>query len=150
MNSNFQIRGDANNPYHLSVGAVILENNQIILLKKANGNVTLPRETMYLKESIKKTLIRGAEEEIGIIVEVEKYLGSQITFFKRPDNTNVEKTTLYFLAKKLKETTKKQELDELEDEIITLDIKNGTDLLKKQGNEEYKILERLIGNKSFH
>lgn len=143
MSTNFQIRGDSNNPYHLSIGAVILEANKVTLLKKKDGSFTLPRETMYSQESIEDSLGRGVQEEIGITPKIEKYLGSQITFFTRPDNTNVEKTTIYFLVTKLADVVKKQELDELEDEVVTIDIQKAIELLKDQNNEEYKILLRV-------
>lgn len=148
MPANFQIRGDSNNPYHLSVGAVILENNEVTLLKKKDGSITLPRETMYLQESVEEALVRGIEEEIGIIIQVEKYLGSQITFFNRPDNTHVEKTTIYFLVTKLRDAVRKQEFDELEDKTFTISIQKGVELLKDQNNVEYKILERVTGDES--
>lgn len=148
MPVNFQIRGDSDNPYHLSVGAVILKINEVTLLKKKDGSYTLPRETMYLQESIEESLVRGMQEEIGIIIKIGKYLGSQTTYFTRPDNTNVEKTTIYFTVTKLNDIIKKQEFDELGDKIIAIDIRKAIELLKNQNNEEYKILQRVAGNKS--
>lgn len=148
MTTNFQIRGDDTNPYHLSVGSVILEKSLVTLLKKKDGSFTLPRETMYSQESIEESLVRGVKEEIGVIVSVDRYLGSIITFFTRPDNTNVEKTTIYFLVTKQKNDVKKQEIDEIEDETISIDIHKAIELLKNQNNEEYNILQRATRDKS--
>lgn len=63
---------------------------------KKDGIYTLPRETVYLRESLEDSLVRGVEEEVGIVVKPKRFLGSQISFFKRSDGSNIEKTTLYF------------------------------------------------------
>lgn len=143
MTKGFLVRGNSTNPHHLSIGAVILEDKKVILLKKGIGIYTLPRETMYSQESLEETLIRGVEAEIGIIVKVEKYIGALITHFPRLDNTLVEKTTLYFLVSKISESVKDQTEDEKNDEVVSLDINEAIEILKSEENEEYKILERL-------
>lgn len=99
-NLGFQTRGDLSNPFHLSVGIVIKDNGKVALVRKNNGYFTIPRETIYSRESIEDALKRGAAEELGIEIYVDKFLGSLITHFKRPDGTDIEKTTIYFLAKR--------------------------------------------------
>ncbi|MCX6727150.1 MAG: NUDIX domain-containing protein [Candidatus Shapirobacteria bacterium] len=138
----FQIKGDHNNPYHLSVSAVVFEGNKLALLKKVDGSYTLPRETINSNESLVNAIFRGLREELGINVSVEKFIGSLITIFKRPDNTKVEKTTLYFICTKRGETNKKQEEDELTDEVVWITKSAAQDLLKTSNNNEWKIVER--------
>ncbi len=148
MLKNFQIKGDFNNPYHLSIGSVVLNKTNVTLLKKSDGSYTLPRETMYSQESLEESLIRGVQEEIGIVVKIEKFLGSLITHFKRLDGSDIEKTTIYFLVNKIDESSKNRENGEAEDEIVQMKIAEAMSLLRKQNNEEYKILSRTLGHKS--
>lgn len=139
-NKGFQTRGDSNNPHHLSVGAVVFDENQIALVKKSDGLFTLPRETMYSEESLTLALQRGLREELGIEVTVEKFIGSQVTFFSRADDTKIEKTTIYFICHKIKGVEKRQEEDELNDEIVWMQIRKAQQILKDCGNEEWKLL----------
>lgn len=143
LNTGFEIRGDKNNPYHLSLGGVILHQARVVLVKKKSGIVTLPRETILSQESIEECLVRGISEEVGFEVKVERFLGSLITHFNRLDNTTIEKTTLYFLLTKVSEDKRNPSIDEIEDEIMYENIGSAIDVLKSQKNDEYKILQRL-------
>jgi ADP-ribose pyrophosphatase YjhB (NUDIX family) len=143
MAKGFQVRGDKNNPYHLSVGAVVVKNGNVALLKKPDGSITLPRETLYSKESIENSLVRGLKEELGVIVEVNKFLGGLKEYFYRPDGTKVEKTTIYFLARTIKSSKKTPQEDELEDEVCWLNSKNAIQKLKEANNQEYKIVQKV-------
>ena len=138
----FQVRGNKNNPYHFSVGAVVIKDGNIALLKKPDDSITLPRETLYSKESIENNLARGLEEELGVIVKVKKYLGSIQEYFYRPDKTRVEKTTAYFLVIATKNTKRNPQKDEMDDEIMWLSPSDALKLLKSSNNKEYKIVQR--------
>lgn len=139
----YELKGDTNNPYHLSVGAVVIKNKKIALIKKPDGYCTLPQETLFLNENLKAGLIRGIKEELGEIVNIKKYLGSLKSYFFRPNGTKIEKTTLYFLAKATSTTKKQQQKDELKDKILWLNKKQITERLKQSKNNETKILEKL-------
>lgn len=89
MQKSFQIRGDKNNPFHLSVGGILVKNDSIYLIQKPDGYLTLPRETVYLDESLDSALIRGFKEELGVIVKVENFLGTLITRFNRSDGSEI-------------------------------------------------------------
>lgn len=143
MTKIFQIRGDSINPYHLSVGGVLLSKGNVFLIKKPDGIYTLPRETTYSNETLLDTLIRGFMEELGLKVTVKNFLGSLKMHFNRPDGTNIEKTTLYFLVEYKKDTIKNQADDELDDEVIDIKLEDAIETLKKQGNDEYLILQRI-------
>lgn len=143
MTYSFLVVGNSNNPYHLSVGGTLLSDGKIWLIKKPDETLTLPRETVYSNESFTATLMRGFVEELGKEVSVSKFLGSLITHFNRPDGTDVEKTTLYFLVEYIGDTMKNQADDEVDDEIIEMGLKQAIETLKKQSNEEYLILQRI-------
>lgn len=143
MSDRVQIRGNSNNPYHLSIGGILLNEGKVFLIKKPDGKITLPRETAYSNESVHDTLIRGFIEELGINIIVLKFLGSLKTHFNRPDGTDIEKTTLYFLVEHKSDTTKNQADDEIDDEVIELELQEAIKVLTKQDNEEYLILQRI-------
>lgn len=107
-------RGTVDHPYHLSVGAVIVNNEGQICChhfgQKTDGTpyegftdfYLLMRETLEMGETIEAALRRGMMEEFGITGEIETYLGSikssyQVT--KANPVVMIEKTTLYFLVK---------------------------------------------------
>ncbi|OGC44070.1 hypothetical protein A2400_00840 [candidate division WS6 bacterium RIFOXYB1_FULL_33_14] len=140
------LRGDKENPYHLSIGQVIINNqNQIALIQKPDGVLTLPRETTYLKESFSEALERGAIEEIGITIKPIRFLGSLITSFNRDSETVIEKSTLYFLSEMLEQTEKKLEEDELEDTVIWINPIEAIEKLNEQENPEAEIVVRASG-----
>ena len=143
MSNRVQIRGDSNNPYHLSVGGVLLKKGKIFLIKKSSGDLTLPRETPYSDETIHVTLMRGFVEELGIDVTVSRFLGSLKTYFNRPDGTNIEKTTLYFLVYYSNKSMKNQADEEVGDEVIELELQEAILNLKEQKNDEFIILQRI-------
>lgn len=140
------LRGDKENPYHLSIGQVIINNqNQIALIQKSSGVLTLPRETTYIEESYAEALVRGAQEEIGVTIKPIRFLGSLITSFNRDSETVIEKSTLYFLSIMLEETENNLELDEIEDTVIWIEPTEAIEKLKEQDNPEYEIIHRAVG-----
>ena len=140
-----QLRGDKDNPYHLSIGQVIEnKSNKIALIKKKNGIITLPRETAYLEENYIDTLRRGAESEVGVTISIIRYLGSLITFFNRDRNSKVEKTTIYFYTKVIDKTEKSLAKYELDDIVIWKDYDETIHLLNSQNNKEAEIVKRVL------
>ena len=97
-------KGSKENPYHLSVGAVVFnEENKICChyfkratLRKVFENFTdfyiLMRETMEMGESIEQALHRGLMEEFGIIGDIITYLGSIKGSYPLGE-VSIEKTT---------------------------------------------------------
>ncbi len=96
------------NPYHLSVGAVVLNDENKVLCHHFNSVeiegsfvedlYVLMRESVSENETLEDALTRGLKEEFGAEVEIEKYLGSIVSTFPR-DSKQIEKTTLYFQCK---------------------------------------------------
>lgn len=95
-------------PYHLSVGAVVLNDNDEVAVhyfsSVSRGGRTytdiyiLVRETLELNESLEEALGRGLAEEMGITATLISYLGPIVaqTPTDSDDSKVFEKTTLYF------------------------------------------------------
>jgi hypothetical protein len=140
------LRGEKENPYHLSIGQVVMDDNsKIALIKKKDGTITLPRETTYLNENYEEALVRGATEELGVIVVPIKFIGSLITEFNREPETVLEKSTLYFLCKVSGTTEQHLEEDELDDTVLWVDSKEAIHMLKGEDNPEAQIVTRTLG-----
>jgi ADP-ribose pyrophosphatase YjhB (NUDIX family) len=134
------------NPYHLSVGAVVLNEKDEVLCHhfssvEVEGNLIedlylLMRETVYENEALEVAIKRGLKEEFGAEVEIEKYLGPIVSAFPR-DGEQIEKTTLYFLCKlKLIDESKRDKNDpESVSEIKFLPM---DELIEKMNSQEEK------------
>lgn len=93
-------------PYHLSVGAVVLNGEGKILvhhypaeIHHGNEVYLLMRETLERDETLESAVKRGLREEFGIQAEIRDFLGSAISdFLHHRNETKVEKTTVYFLC----------------------------------------------------
>lgn len=73
----------------------------------------LMRETLEPDETLEDALHRGLMEEFGATAEIQNYIGSIVSHFKRkPDDVLVEKTTVYFLC-----TMKNQDLSKRSGDI---------------------------------
>jgi len=118
----FEIRGTKDNPYHLSVGAVLSDNGgRIAVIRKRNNYYCLPRETIYTNETLIHGLQRGLKEEVGVRASAGRYLGSLVSPISLPDGTEIEKTTLYFEARVTCFLGKREpEDDERSDEVLWL------------------------------
>jgi len=97
-------RASQKQPYHLSVGAVLFNDEgqiachyfeEIFGLKDI---YILMRETVENGETITATLHRGLLEEFGATAEPMTFLGSLSGFVKEPQ-LRFEKTTLYIVCK---------------------------------------------------
>jgi hypothetical protein len=102
-------RGVPESPYHLSVGAVLYNENNDVACHyfsefqaadqgKLDDFYILMRETIEAVESVEGAVLRGAKEEFGATGEIKRFLGTLVTKFLRGD-TWIEKTTVYFLVK---------------------------------------------------
>lgn len=146
----FELRGNPNNPYHKSVGFILFDNKKnIALIKKLSRILTLPRETQHANESPLDYIKRGAKEEIGRTVKVKRFIGSLITKFYLPDGTKILKTTDYFEAEVTGKVSQAKEVDEKDDTVVWMTLKEARKLLLDQGTieeggNEAEILLRTI------
>jgi hypothetical protein len=86
-------------PYHLSVGAVVVNNSGLIaahcFTESDHNYYILMRETVEPGELLEAALARGLQGEMGITGKVEKYLGSRVSAY-HVGRATAQKTTLYF------------------------------------------------------
>lgn len=103
-------QGNADHPYHLSVGAVLINDEKKVCAlhytdfhDPTDGTVyphlyTLMRKTLEPNETLEQALLRGIALEFGAIGKIVEFLGSQRgPFFHK--GVQVEKTTVYFLVR---------------------------------------------------
>jgi 8-oxo-dGTP pyrophosphatase MutT (NUDIX family) len=158
-------KGSRENPYHLSVGAVILNDTdevcchyfkKLSLIKSFEGIedfYLLMRETMEMGERVEETLHRGLMEEFGITAEIITYLGSIKSSYEvkvEEPQYAIEKTTLYFLVrmKSFKPELRSQADAERESEIQWQPVDFLVSKMMKQGRDyngtldESSVLEK--------
>ena len=68
-----------NRGYNLGVGGAVVENNRLLLVRRASrrgrGNWQIPGGFVELEETIEKAVVREVIEETGVISEVKGVLG---------------------------------------------------------------------------
>ncbi|KND47899.1 MAG: hypothetical protein AB199_04045 [Parcubacteria bacterium C7867-004] len=114
MSNLFQYVGG--NPFHISVGAVLVNNESKICVHKMSKETLAPevqamignldeiyilmRESLEEGETLDQAVLRGIKEEFGAEGIVTKYLGCiEGPAFNRGGNKRFEKATLYFEVK---------------------------------------------------
>lgn len=162
MNNNY-FQGKEENPYHISVGAAVRNQEGKIcchyfekfLHKDAtelHNFYILMRETIEPNETIEQTLARGLMEEFGMEATLNRYLGSLTSYFPKKD-TAIEKTTLYFLCDFVSIDETKRKIDDPEshsaitwihpEELMIKMKEQGARLRRGLNLDESSILERL-------
>lgn len=94
-----------------SCGCIIIENDKVLLVKQIDGHISFPKGHIEKNEQEKETALREVYEETGIkvnIIDDTRYVQKYII-----DN-KIEKEVVYFLAKKVEGTLKKQDSEILE------------------------------------
>lgn len=135
-------------PYHLSVGAVLVnQENKVVchyfskvpdVLPEPFKNITdihiLMRESMEMGETIEEALSRGLREEFGAEGKVIAFLGSKEEVAPGK-SLQMIKTTLYFLVRMTSMDASVRESDDMEgdSEIVTLPIDVCVSNMKEQG-----------------
>ena len=163
MNRNY-FQGTAQYPHHISIGAVVRNNEGKIcchyfdtFTHKSFGTFTdfylLMRETIEPNETIESCLARGLMEEFGIKAELNRYIGSIVSKFEIEDtNIFVEKTTLYFICDfiSIDELLRKKDDPEASSKIewqepayLISKMKDQGERLKREDIDESAILKKL-------
>ena len=110
MNTNINIfRASKEYPYHLSVGAVVMNDENNILCHHFAPSVRdgqnypdlylLMRETLENNETIEQCVERGLKEEFGVRAELKSLLGSNASQIDDNRGLIKQKTVVYFLCK---------------------------------------------------
>ena len=85
-----------NMKYEYCCGAVVFNNNKVLIIKHILGHVSFPKGHVEGNETEEETAIREVKEETGIDIEIindKKYYVQYET-----DNNSIEKVT-YFIGK---------------------------------------------------
>lgn len=141
-------------PHHISVGAVLLnDENKVVchfyekkIRKYPENFYTLMHESMEMSETLEDTLHRGLQEEYGAKAEIQDFIGTLIVSYK-VDDVDIEKTVLYFLCSLVSMGDRNSEDDENQSEIKWMDIDELIDIMEIQGGkygesaDESKILK---------
>lgn len=155
-------QGTAERPFHISIGAVLVNDNDEIACHyfkefshKSMGNFKdfylLMRETIEPGETIEKCLSRGLAEEFGAVGKIKSYIGSIVSHFPHK-NIEVEKTTLYFLCELISFNPKNRKLTDPESgsEILWIPKEELIKKMQEQGQrlnrqdlDESKVLMKL-------
>lgn len=140
--------GKKGQPFHLSVGAVVLNDARQILcsyFSKVKNNCDvycLMRETVRPNTSLEENVKRGLKEEFGVKAELIQCLGTIINHFMNWEGINIEKTTVYFLCKLEKlGQSKITEPDKFEKQSGTIEWRDINFLIQKM-KVQSKILQR--------
>lgn len=134
-------------PYHLSVGAVLFDENGRIAchhFKEVLGYkdiYILMRESVEDGENLLETLHRGLMEEFGATAEPKAFLGSLCGYLQDP-NLSYEKTTLYVACKLKDWNPTLRDTNDLEGRTIIewLEPSQLIEIMRKQG-EKYKRVD---------
>lgn len=159
----------AESPFHISVGAVLVNGDGKILVHTFSANKVPPnlihnlggmetisilmRESLENGESLEGAVARGLQEEFGMEGNIKKYLGSEQHFLETPGG-DFEKTTLYFEVELI--TTGERPMDDPEahSTLEWMDPAALVERMKEQGRcterkdlDESKIVEAYVANK---
>lgn len=91
-----------------SCGAIIIDNNKVLLVKQKKGHYSFPKGHMKLNEEEVETAKRETKEETNIDIEIDDLTKRYRICFM---NGKIEKEVIFFLAKPLTYDIKKQECE---------------------------------------
>lgn len=164
MNNYFKATPEC--PYHLSVGAILVNDEGKIcthyfksVTHESVGTLAdvqiLMRETVEPNESLETVLARGLMEEFGARGEMLKFIGPQVCDIPYVKHGGyIKKTTLYFLCKliDIDESKRKIEDPESSSVIVWADpleliekMKEQATRIKRTDANESEIVERYLG-----
>lgn len=154
------------NPFHISVGVVLVNDEGKILVHKTDS-ATIPekfahllggldrayilmRESLENDETLEQCVARGLQEEFGVEGELVKYLGA-ISSPVAARTRVFEKTTLYFLARLQRQGPRPMDDEESFTELVWMEPTELISTMKTQGTQanredldESKIIETYV------
>ncbi len=120
-----------------SCGSIVLNNNQVLLVKHNAGHWDFPKGHVEEGETLEETAIREVKEETNVLIEVN----SNYRYVTRySPKENVLKDVIYFLGKPLSNDLKNQE--EEVSEVKFVDIDQALSLITYDNSK--KILKKLL------
>jgi hypothetical protein len=169
MNNYFQ--GKQNSPYHISIGAVVRNNEGKIcchyfdeITHPTVGTLSnfylLMRETIEPNEKIEECLARGLMEEFGIKATLNSFVGSIVSHFPvMVDSVDtgvvMEKTTLYFLCDFISideshrnssedDPEAKSKINWMDPQELIIKMKEQGKRLGREDMDESAVIERIV------
>lgn len=116
--------------YEKSCGAIIIDDDKVLLIKQGNGDWGFPKGHMIDGESEFETAIREVKEETNIDILIDENYRYVISYMV---NENTVKDVVFFIAKKLSKVLIPQE-----SEIDKLEWLDMNDALNKISHEDVK------------
>jgi ADP-ribose pyrophosphatase YjhB (NUDIX family) len=150
------------NPYHLSVGAVLLNSDNKVALHHFKEEDTpfgaevycLMRESVEDNETLESAVARGLDEEFGAKGAIEYFIGGETVEFMEQDKKPMHKTTLYFVVrlKQIDVSKRKQDDPEYGSLVKWFSLPEAINLFTQQANKlphrpdlhEASIIERTL------
>ncbi|MCI0382439.1 MAG: NUDIX hydrolase [Chlamydiae bacterium] len=154
-------RASKEQPYHLSIGAVLFDQNGRIACHHFKEIFGLKDIYILMRESIENnetplmTLHRGLKEEFGAIAKPFAFLGCLIGYFPHPlPSFSIEKTTLYIACQLIHWDPKDRDLEDPEASstiewlepsvLISLMEKQGLRFQHRTGADESEMIKRAL------
>jgi 8-oxo-dGTP pyrophosphatase MutT (NUDIX family) len=129
------------NPYHLSVGSLLINHRgELLTLQRPDGFIILPTGTLKPKETLEDALHRELMEETGAKGRVKRYLGVTLMPFRwggRPGSPLYHKAMLWHEIELLSidDKLRAQNDDESESSVLWLPKDKATERFQRQGRE---------------
>jgi ADP-ribose pyrophosphatase YjhB (NUDIX family) len=165
MNNLFKHKESA--PFHISVGAVLVNNKGKILTHKRTTETTpkeflhtmgglsetyiLMRESLEDNETLENAVHRGLQEEFGAEGKIRKYLGAIFIPALHAKTRIFEKTTLYFKVELIRIGERPMDDGESHTELVWMEPKELLIQMRNQGSrteredlDESKIIESYL------
>lgn len=118
----------------ISAGGVVVDGNNVLILKKYRGDWVLPKGRLEANESREEAAVREVREESGINCEIVKYVGFVKYNYKHQNGEKVQKTVHYYYMTEKKGELKPQK-EEGFCEAIFVPWKKAQSLLKHEAEK---------------
>lgn len=122
-----------------SCGAVIINENKVLLVKQNLGHISFPKGHVEARETEEETAFREVLEETGLEVEIDSSVKKTITYSPKE---NVIKDAVYFKAK-VKNGVIKPQIEEIS-EVIWSNINDAFNLITYKDDKE--VLKFFVGS----
>lgn len=122
-----------------SCGAVIINENKVLLVKQNLGHISFPKGHVEARETEEETAFREVLEETGLEVEIDSSVKKTITYSPKE---NVIKDVVYFKAK-VKNGVIKPQTEEIS-EVIWSNITDAFNLITYKDDKE--VLKFFVGS----
>ncbi len=113
----------------VSAGGVVIQNNQVLILRKFRGDWVLPKGRSENNETLEDTALREVSEESGIDCEIIKYIGFVKYNYRNYQGVDIQKTVHYYKMKE-KEGALKHQKEEGFCEAVFTPWKKAVSLLR--------------------